>query len=126
MKKVVIIIVLAIVGGILTYNYIYQDHRDVENEKAEFSLTAKALINNFLIAPEDSEKKYLNKTIEVTGTISEVNEQDLILNNVIFCQFNNTVNQSIKANIKVKGRFIGYDDLLEQVKLDQCTITHEN
>ena len=30
---------------------------------------------------------------------------------------------SLQKNIKVKiiGRVVGYDDLLEQVKLDQCT-----
>jgi hypothetical protein len=27
--------------------------------------------------------------------------------------------------IKIKGRFIGYDDLLEEIKIDQCIILEQ-
>ncbi|WNH07871.1 hypothetical protein [Thalassobellus suaedae] len=69
-------------------------------------------------------KKYLNKTIEINGSITEKNSDNLTIDDRVFCQLlNNT--QNIPENnspIIVKGRVIGYDDLLELVKLDQCTI----
>ncbi|MFI1743716.1 OB-fold protein [Thalassobellus sediminis] len=123
MRKIIIfifIILLAIIG----YNYIYQDHRDINSEQTDFSLTPTTILNEFSINPSASEKKYLNKTIEIEGNITEKNANNLTLDNKVFCQLiNNTQNTPVNNSpIKVKGRVIGYDDLLEQVKLDQCTI----
>ena len=120
MRKWILILVVVVVG-LIGYTYIYHEHRDIENEKAEFVLNASDWANEFAINPSASEKKYLNKTIEVQGTITELNDFDLTLDDNIFCQFSSKVKVESKS-IKVKGRFIGYDNLLEQVKLDQCSI----
>nr|WP_311941079.1 hypothetical protein [Hwangdonia seohaensis] len=106
------------------YQYIYQDHRDIETEKAEYTTTPQSISDEFKQDALKSEKKFLNKTIEILGIVTEVNQNNITLNDLVFCQFNDMLNQSIKINttLKVKGRCIGYDDLLEQVKLDQCTI----
>ena len=46
-----------------------------------------------------------------------------MINNKIFCKFDNIVNKiNINDSIVVKGRCIGYDELLEEIKLDQCSI----
>lgn len=113
-----ILIILIIVG----YNYVYKEHRDIKSEKPEFTLSADVLINSFLTNIKKSEKKYLSKTIKITGTVSEISKNNIILNEVVFCQFDTIINQSINNNtVEIKGRLIGYDDLLEQVKLDQCS-----
>ncbi|MCL6294432.1 OB-fold protein [Jejuia spongiicola] len=118
-----ILLIFLALSAIIGYQYIYQDHRNIETEKAEFALTSQTISDEFKLDVLKSEKKYLNQTIEISGTITEVNKNDLTLNDIVFCQFNTSVNQSIKVNsaVKIKGRCIGYDDLLEQVKLDQCT-----
>lgn len=120
----VIVLVLLVISVLFAYQYIYQDHRNIETEKAEYTTTLQFISEEFKLDALNSEKKYLNKTIEISGTITEVNQNDLTLNDKLFCQFNNILNESIKINsvIKVKGRCIGYDDLLEQIKLDQCTV----
>ncbi|WP_299120839.1 hypothetical protein [uncultured Winogradskyella sp.] len=123
LKKIIIfgvIIILVIVG----YNYVYQDHRNIENEKAEFSLKSSEIATKFLENSTEAEKLFLNKTIEISGTISEINSNDLTIDDKVFCQFLNDMKETIEVNskVKVKGRVIGYDDLLEQVKLDQCAI----
>ena len=107
-----------------SYQYIYQEHRNIETEKAQYATTPQTLSEEFKQDALKSEKKHLNKTIEVLGRVTEVNNNYLVLSDIIFCQFNDNVSQSIKINlpIKVKGRCIGYDDLLEQVKLDQSLI----
>lgn len=118
-----IVILLLVFFTFLGYSYIYQDHRNIETEEAAYNVTPKTIINEFNLDANKSEKKYLNKTIVVTGIITEINENDLTLNDIVFCQLNGINNKSIKMNstIKIKGRCIGYDDLLEQVKLDQCS-----
>lgn len=124
MRKWTIVIVLLLLLGYLGYNYIYQDHRDIKNEKPEFTLSTQDIAKEFTNNSVTAEKKYLNKTIEVSGQVTEINTSDLTLDNVIFCSFSETINEniSINSNLKIKGRLIGYDDLLEQIKIDQVTI----
>jgi uncharacterized protein YxeA len=123
MKKwiaVIVIIIIAIIG----YNYVYQDHRNINAELPIFAITANAISNEFVTNSRNSEKKYLNKTVEITGTISESGVSELTLDHMVFCQLKQNLKSPIKkgSKIKIKGRIIGYDDLLEQVKMDQCSI----
>lgn len=126
MKKLYwIILLIAVIGGYLGYSYIYQDHRDIDAEKPEFIVTSDAIAKEFTEDAITAETKYLNKTIMVSGNITEVNAKDLTINNTLFCNLsegNETTKFKINDNITIKGRCIGYDDLLEQVKLDQCSI----
>lgn len=124
MRKWIIILIIIIIATIFGYNYIYQDHRNIENETAEFSMTSSEVAIKFTENSTEAEKTFLNKTIEISGTLSEINSNDLTIDDKVFCQFLKELNETIEVNskIKVKGRVIGYDDLLEQVKLDQCAI----
>lgn len=126
MKKWILLAVLAVIS-ILTYNYIYQNHRDINKEKAEYNLTSVEILKKFSTDPDNSEKKYLDKTIEVIGKITDQTENTITIDHIVFCQFNTNINIQLKDNsqIKIKGRFIGYDDLLEQIKLDQCNIINK-
>ncbi len=125
MKKWIVFIILIIIGIVL-YHYIYQDHRNIESEEAEYKLVSKEIINEFKINPSDAETKYLNKTLEISGQISEINLNQITIDETIYCQFNNQkLNYTVNQIIKLKGRFIGYDSLLEEIKLDQCTIINK-
>lgn len=121
-KKAIFILGLGIIL-VFGYNYFYKDHRNIENETPDFIVTSNSIFLEYSQNQQSSESKYLDKTIEVTGVITELNNNDLTLNNKMFCKFNRTLT-TIKLNdrVKLKGRCIGYDDLLEQVKLDQCNI----
>ncbi len=123
MRKWVILLLLTILVYI-GYNYIYQDHRDIKQEQAKFTLSSNTIVNEFIQNPSVSEKKYLNKTIEISGTVSEINDNDITLDDNVFCLLKVTDSKAIEINaqIKIKGRCIGYDDLLEQIKMDQCTL----
>lgn len=127
MRKWIIILVIAIVVSIFGYNYIYQDHRDIESEQAEFTMTSSEVNQLFSENSTSAEQKFLNKTIEVSGIITDINSNDITISDSVFCQFSNNLETSLdkNENIKIKGRVIGYDDLLEQVKLDQCTIINQ-
>jgi len=107
------------------YNYIYQGHRNIEQETAQHVITSKDLIAEFKTDAVLAETKYLNKTIEVSGIISEVTATEITLDDYIFSTFKESLDRNeskINETIIIKGRCIGYDDLLEQIKLDQCTI----
>ena len=124
MRKLIIFIAILIVVAIVGYRYIYKDHRTIKNEPAEYSMTSTEVSKEFSNNLKLAETKYLNKTIEVSGSTSEVNSNDITLDDKVFCQFTEAIEASIKenSNLKLKGRVLGYDELLEQLKLDQCTI----
>jgi len=122
-KKGIFILVLLLIG-ILGYNYLYQDHRDISSEKADYMITSNDLAVQFSSDTQASEQRYLDKTIQITGTVTELNKQDLTLDDKVFCQLTDTLRSSIDLgkNLTIKGRFIGYDDLLDQVKLNECIL----
>lgn len=125
MKKTLLIVLICLaIAAIFGYNYIYQDHRDIKTEEANFKLESSAFLVEFEKDAEVAQKKYLNKSIELTGITTEVSISTITLNSIIFCTLN--PNQSHQATLNkqttIKGRFIGYDDLLEEIKLDQTTI----
>ena len=121
-NKAILLLFLGIIL-IVGYSYIYKDHRVIENETPDFVATSNSVFQEFSENQQSSEIKYLDKTIEVKGIVTELNNNDLTLNNKIFCKFTKTIT-TIKLNdqVTLKGRCIGYDDLLEQVKLDQCNL----
>lgn len=124
MKRKWSILVIIILLAFAAYKYIYQNHRNINTEQPEFVISSNTITNEFLQNSIEAEKKYLNKTIEIKGNITEINEKDITLNNTVFCQFDDIINNTVKINdsISIKGRCIGYDDLLELLKIDQSTI----
>jgi len=127
MRKRISIIAILIILFVIGYNYLNQDHRDINNEVAKYETNTVDIASSFLKNVNQAEEKYLNSTIEVTGNITEINSNSITLDDKVFCQFTETLEHILDANtqVKIKGRVIGYDDLLEQVKLDQCTIKNE-
>lgn len=105
------------------YVYIQKPHRDISVETVEYSISSDALLNEFLVNETDASTKFLDKTIVVYGTLSENNNNFLSVDNKVYCNFEMTPPQiPLNSFLKIKGRCIGFDVLLEQVKLDQCSI----
>ncbi len=124
MKRKWIILLIFILLVFAGYKYIYQDHRNIQIEEAQYEVSSSSIAEEFASNSVTAEKKYLDKTIIVSGIISEISSNGITLDDKIFCQFNTKMKVShlLNTKTKIKGRFIGYDDLLEQVKLDQCRI----
>jgi len=124
-RRNLILIIVILLITYFGYNFIYQDHRDIKTETPAFTISALTLTSEFQENPTKAETKYLNKTIEVTGIVTELTKTDLTLDKTIFCSIIKTTNTEIinlNDKIIIKGRCIGYDDLLEIIKLDQCSI----
>ncbi|NQY07204.1 MAG: hypothetical protein HRT68_13700 [Flavobacteriaceae bacterium] len=123
-KKILILLALVLIGGFLGYNYIYKEHRDISSENAEFTVESSDIVKDFLDDGAAASEKYLNKTVEVSGAVSELSDKELTLNDQVYIQFDNPLKGNIEKDdqINVKARCIGFDDLLGQVKLDQATL----
>lgn len=128
-SKIFITVLFIVIAGYLIYCYIYKGHRDIASEKGSFLVTALSLHNEFKDDETKANAKYLDKTISVYGKISniDVSESTIIIDKKIFAAFKDKLPSDLKqlSNVKVKGRFIGYDDLLEEFKMDQCVLEDE-
>ena len=123
-KILLTIAILILLSGLITYNYMYKNHRDISQENAMFKIESKEFIREFSIDVNTAVDKYLDKTIELKGEITEIEKDNFILNNTIVCYADSIVMTQVAVSkvFTVKGRSIGYDELLEQIKLDQVTI----
>lgn len=124
-KKLGIVLIVLLIVAFLAYNFIYKSHRDISNEEPTFSVTTTQLIDTYALDESVANAKYLDKTITVSGKVTSINEADnsITIDEKLFgilTENNTTI--KIDDSITFKGRFIGYDELLEEVKMDQITI----
>jgi hypothetical protein len=72
LKIILILAVIGIVAAILVYKfYINKPHKDIENAKAEYTLSADALYNEFK-TNKLADSLYIDKVIEISGNITAV------------------------------------------------------
>ena len=125
MKKrvfIALITILFLITGVYFY-VMFGGKRDLESEKPSFTISTDALSKEYKSNIDASNKKYLEKAVVITGKIVSVKAKEVILDNAIVCNLKNA-DTSLKENLQVtiKGRVVGYDDLMEEIKLDQCFI----
>lgn len=127
MKKIIIASILVLtIAGVSVYFYIYKSHRDISSEKADFSVTISSLQNEFNDSDSLFNAKYADRTIEIYGktTALDVLNHTIVIDDKASIIFEDTILKdiSIYKNIKVKGRYVGYDDLLEEFTVDQAVL----
>ncbi len=129
MKKKIILTALAItVVAVFGYCYVwYGGARNVSSEDAVFNVSSKNIIAEFDSDIAKSNAKYLEKAIAITGSVSKINEKQIIIDNTIVCDLKEP-DSSIKEDqqITLKGRVVGYDDLMGEIKLDECSVINNN
>ncbi|MBO9584879.1 MAG: hypothetical protein J7574_12035 [Flavobacterium sp.] len=122
-SRLIILIVFVIgLAVVFLYAYVmYGGSRNLETEKTNFTVTSASITAEFSSDIEASNKKYLEQAVAINGKITAVNGKEIIMDDHIICSFKNQ-DISIKKGktVTIKGRIIGYDDLMEELKLDQC------
>lgn len=129
---VIAVLILAFITVVLevTYN---KPHTDVANSKADITLTAQTILNDFENNENNANAKYLEQIIEISGTISTLSMNDnkgiITLNNEgsigsVMCHL--TPEETLKFKnlhtgkpVIIKGICTGY---LMDVVLVKCII----
>ena len=126
---VIVILVLIVAGGAITYNMWTKPRRDVKEEKG-ITVTADQLVKEFQENEGAANTKYLDKAIEVTGTVSEVGKnQDekstVMLSSAdaftsVFCTMKeDAATLSIGSPVTIKGICSG---MLTDVRLREAVV----
>ena len=126
-KKVKIIgalFVVVLIIGFSIFNYVFHGGaRDLATEDAAFTVTSKNIIAEFAENVPAATNKYSDKAIVISGIVTAVSDSIVTIDNTIICNFKSP-DTTIKNEqaITVKGRLVGFDDLMGELKLDQCSI----
>lgn len=121
--KILSIVLVVLIIGFFSYNYVMTaGSRDLGKEKSEFNILAVNIFTEFSANTEIANTKYLNKAVEIYGKVTSVNENVITLDKKVSCQLAVSEKVLIESQLKIKGRVTGYDDLLQELKLDQCII----
>lgn len=120
-KTLVIVAIVGLLGiGAWTiYHYVFSAPLSTNEIAVEYQGT----VEEFKQLLQSDFEKWHNKIVQISGTITEINEQGVLLNHDVYCQFEDKpINAAENDIITLKGRVIGYDELLEETKLNQCII----
>ena len=124
-KKLFYILLLLIVVIFGIYKYMYKSHRDIASEAAAFSKTVSEVFQAFKTNDSLANKTYLDKTISVKGKITNIDLANKIItvDEKLSARFTDKISDNVKLqdSITLKGRLVGFDDLLEEIQMDQCT-----
>ena len=117
---------LFFIGLIIIYITYNKPHKDFDKSPIEDTIESIDLISFYQDNPDNANTRFLDKFILVIGTITDIEKNIIILDNSIVCTLDPSqiiTNQiNINNEVSVKGRCIGYDDLLEEVRIDHSFI----
>lgn len=126
MKKFFIIALSFSVLAFLGYWYVFKNDRNFSSEESIKVSNVLDIITEFNKNDIAANAKYLDKMIEFSGYVSlvDLKNKTMMLEEKVFTSFKPEDFVVVKENtiIKIKGRFLGYDELLEEIKLDNCMI----
>ena len=102
-------------------------HKDYSTMRTDITISSLNFINEFKANSTLATEKYLNQIIFVSGNTTDKLTKSVVLDNGIVCTLDSS---SLKAlgliqinnEISIKGRFVGFDDLFEEIRLDHCFI----
>lgn len=115
---------LVLVLGFAAYKYVMTGGaRNLSEEKTDYTVSSNNISFEFTKDIEKSNIKYLDKAIAIAGTITAISATQVTIGNTIICSMTKP-DLSIKKNqsVTIKGRVVGYDDLMGELKLDQCVV----
>lgn len=125
-KKVFYLLLFLIVAAFAGYQYLYKSHRNIATEEANFTTTAAEVFKAYAESDSLANAKYLDKTIMIRGKITNLDYSGKIItvDEKLAARFVSALSDKLKLqdSIVLKGRLIGFDDLLGEIQLDQCVI----
>ncbi len=127
MRITALTIAIIAITGFTSYNYVmYGGARDLTSEQTDFTVSSKSILNEFTTNIDVANKKYLEKAVAINGVITSINKNEIIINTSIICSVNNNETSFKEGqNVTIKGRVVGFDDLMGDLKLDQSFIVNK-
>ena len=118
---------LIILLAIAVYFVWNKPHKDYSTMRTDITISSLNFINEFKANSTLATEKYLNQIIFVTGNTTDKLTKSVVIDNGIVCTLDSSSLKALELiqinnNVSIKGRFVGFDDLFEEIRLDHCFI----
>ena len=120
--------------GYMMYN---KPHVNVSKEKIDLTANVDALVYDFQNDQETAIRKYADKIILLSGKYLSSSQQENHLITMIIegdqslanCEMDTLYTKKLPAfspgdNVSIKGLFVGYDGLLDEIQLKKCLVVN--
>ena len=125
-----VVLLILVVSVVYVFN---KPHRNVVDAKPQYSLSLDEMHDEFLADEEKAGQKYFDKVVELKGTLSALNmgengrynfllEESVRTASGEIIELNDEELNLVGEEVKIKGLYIGYENLLEEIQLSECTI----
>ena len=120
-RTVLFMALFTIITLIAAYKVTYKAHDTMDDLVSEFAGKA----SEFVVLISDDQLHWNGSVVELSGKITELHEKGIQLEQNIYCLYGpGEMKTDLHTGqyITIRGRVIGYDDLLEELKLDKAII----
>ena len=117
----------AAVLAAIVWSLMERPHRDVAAELAQFKLVPQELVV-FLTSGDSSAALYLNAVVELYAVVAQDDGVRASFEGGVVAVWDTLRPHRILEPgelLRVKGRVMGYDDLLEEVRMDGLVLVHD-
>jgi hypothetical protein len=127
-KKLTLAIIGLLVGigalGVILNSTFNPKPRVIAKEKVAFTIPADELQYFFAHNEQVAIEKYMDQVLEISGQVTEIGDQSIVLDKRVQVNFlsNALENLTEGDELTIKGRCVGFDELLLQVKIDQALV----
>ena len=126
-------LLLAVCIASAVYFVYNKPHRNILDEKAKYTLSLIDMNEEFLTNEDSAYNKYFDQIVEVSGKAISLTKKEKGGYDAVLESQGSIINGEIASNdiqiadfldkeVALKGLFIGYDNLLEEIKLSKCSI----
>ena len=118
MKKIFVLAILFSVAVLILYFKFYYPGKQLHQK-----LSSNELINMY--ENQEGLESFLSadNIIELNGSVTAIEAGALTIDKKIFCKFKDDIfNIKVGDSIFLVGKFIGYDDLFQEFKINECSI----
>lgn len=127
MKKKIFILAAALAVMIGSYGFFQYNkpHKNIAEAQSELVIGANELISKFNENKEIASNDLLNKVVEISGTITDIehsSEQTIIILNkgIKFGLPANTLDITKGEQVEIKGVFSGFDEMFNEISFAKC------
>jgi hypothetical protein len=113
---------VAVIGFLMIIYIFYKPHPEWNQMEPAYKLRAVDLLLEYRSNILKANSKYLNQVLSITGEVTSLEANLVIIDHGVTCTLDSTqiinVKPAVGKRLIVKGRCVGYDDLLEEVRMD--------
>ena len=113
---------VAVIGFLMIIYIFYKPHPEWNQMEPVYELRAVDLLLEYRSNILKANSKYLNQVLSITGEVTSLEANLVIIDHGVTFTLDSTqiinVQPAVGKRLIVKGRCVGYDDLLEEVRMD--------